>query len=200
MQSENSKKNRIIGYAFQRFTTIGVAQITMDDIAKGVGIGKGTLYKFFPSKEELVLQIIDFVTANVESKIEEILSDEKLSVIQKTKLFIKTIAEKISSVNPAVLEYVQRSMPEAYEKLEQSRERIIMNNFTRLFAEGKSTGLFDSQMDEKLVAHILVGAANQIVMTQVIRKLGYSVEQLINQIISILINGCLTEEGRRQQK
>lgn len=197
MQSDSSRKNRILSYAFQRFSTIGVAQVTMDDIARGVGMGKGTLYQLFPSKEELVLQTFDFVAGNVEKEIEEILSDEKLSAIQKLNLYFKTITRKISSVNPLVLEYLQRSMPEAYEKLERTRERIIMNTITRIFAEGKSTGIFDSQMDEKLVAYILVGAANQIVTTQVINKLDNSADQLINLIVEVLMKGCLTEEGRR---
>jgi AcrR family transcriptional regulator len=197
MLSENFKKNRIMGYAFQKFTSIGVAQVTMDDIAKGVGMGKGTLYKYFPSKEVLVLQTIDFVIGNVEKGIEEILSDEKLSTIQKLNLYFKTVTGKLSSINPMVLEYLQRSMPEAYEMLERSRERIIMNTITRIFVEGKNTGTFDSQTDEKLVAYILVGAANQIVTTQIIKQMDYSVDQLINRIIEVLVKGCLTEEGRK---
>lgn len=197
MQSESSKRNRIMAYAFQKFTSIGVAQVTMDDIAKGVGMGKGTLYKYFPSKEVLVLQTIDYVVGNVEKGIEEILSDEKLSAIQKLHLYFKTVTEKLSSINPMVLEYLQRSMPEAYEMLEHSRERIIMNTITRIVVEGKNTGTFDPQIDEKLVAYILVGAANQIVTTQVMKQLDYSVDQLINRIIEVLVKGCLTEEGRK---
>ena len=37
----------------------GYGKMTMQDVARQVGIGKGTIYLHFPSKEELVLAHID---------------------------------------------------------------------------------------------------------------------------------------------
>jgi AcrR family transcriptional regulator len=79
MIAEENKKNRIMEYAFKNFIKSGISRVTMDDIARGVGMGKGTVYKFFPSKESLLLSTIDFMAAHIEKGVEEILSMKSLT-------------------------------------------------------------------------------------------------------------------------
>jgi TetR/AcrR family transcriptional regulator, cholesterol catabolism regulator len=197
MESEESKKSRILEYSFKKFTTLGISQVTMDDIARGVGIGKGTLYKFFPSKEELLLSTIEYFASKVENAIDEILSDEKMSTVEKLNLFLTTVAKRLSLINPSILTYLERSMPEAYEKMEKTRERIILHNLVRLFEHGKKSGIFDPQVDVNLISHILVGSINHITNSQVLDTMNYSFDRLFTSVVSIILKGCLTEEGRK---
>jgi AcrR family transcriptional regulator len=198
MATDENKKNRIMEYAFKSFMNLGVSRVTMDDIARGVGMGKGTVYKLFPSKEALLLSTVDYFAAQVEKAIEEVLSNDTLAPYEKLNLFLKTAADKISVINPELLNYLERSMPEVYQKIESTRQRIIMNNFIRLLGEGKKCGFYDSQMDEKLVAHIVIGAVKEIVEGRKLESLGYSLEQLFKTLISIIFEGVLTEKGRKQ--
>jgi len=50
-------KNRIVSAANQVFAEKGYRQATMDDVAKKIGVSKGTLYLYFASKEELFEEI-----------------------------------------------------------------------------------------------------------------------------------------------
>lgn len=198
MASEESKRKRIMEFSFKKFTTMGIPHVTMDEISRGVGIGKGTLYKFFPSKEALLFATIDFIAGVVEKKIEDLMNDEKLTAVEKLSLLIKTVAERLSSINPAALSYLERSLPEAFDKIVEIRERLIMKNLIRLFEEGKKSGLFEPEMDNYLTAHILIGAANHIIDGRVLSKLNYKLDELFNTITSTLMKGCLTEAGRKQ--
>jgi TetR/AcrR family fatty acid metabolism transcriptional regulator len=49
----------------------GYGKMTMEDVARLVGIGKGTIYLHFPSKEELVLAHIDRIAETVVLKLRE---------------------------------------------------------------------------------------------------------------------------------
>jgi AcrR family transcriptional regulator len=198
MASEESKRNRIMEFAFKKFTSMGFVHVTMDDISRGVGIGKGTLYKFFPSKEELLLDTIDYFGGRIEKAIQEIMAKENLTPVEKLVIIFKTVAERFSKVNPSVIAYMERSIPEAYEKIASIRQRIIMTNLVKLFEEGKRDGLFVPEIDEYLAAHILIGAANHILDAQVLSTLNYSLDNLFNTITSTILKGCLTEEGRKQ--
>lgn len=197
MASEEIKRNRILEYSFKKFTSVGVQQVTMDDIAKGVGIGKGTLYKYFPSKEELLLNTIDFFTARMEKVVDDILFDQTISSVEKINLFVKTVAEKLSQINPVVLTYLERSMPESFEKIQQTRQRIILSNLTRLFEEGKRNRIIDTQTDVYLISQIMIGAISHIVSSQIIPTMNYSFDQLFTAITHTILKGCLTEEGRK---
>lgn len=193
------KKNRIMEFAFKKFISESIPQITMDDIAKGVGMGKGTLYQYFPSKEDLVMHTMDFIAANIEKKLDTILDDNKLTPVEKLTLFLKTIAGRLASLNPSTLDYLERCMPSAFEKIGSIRQHIIEDKLGRLLTEGKRTGLFDPTLDDKLVPQMMVGAVNQILHTHSFDKVMTS-DQLFHSIISILLRGCLTEEGRKLAK
>jgi AcrR family transcriptional regulator len=46
--------------------------MTMDDVSRQVGIGKGTIYLHFPGKEELILSHIDRIAERLVAKLHEI--------------------------------------------------------------------------------------------------------------------------------
>ena len=51
-------KERILQKAEEMFFRYGVKSITMDDIARELGISKKTIYLHFPDKDELVVQVV----------------------------------------------------------------------------------------------------------------------------------------------
>jgi AcrR family transcriptional regulator len=184
-------------FAFKKFSKEGISQVTMDDLARGVGMGKGTLYKYFPSKEILLSKTVDFVASHIEKEIDKVLTDEKQNPVEKLRWVIKSAAEKLSSVNPAMLYYLERSMPEVYEKIEATRERLIMKNLVGLFAAGKKEGFFDPEMDEVLITHMIIGASAHILEGKVFATLNHSFDQLLTSVTSTFLKGCLTQKGRR---
>jgi AcrR family transcriptional regulator len=184
-------------FAFKKFTTEGITQVTMDDIARGLGMGKGTLYKYFPSKDILMDKTVDLFASRIEKAINEVLTDEKLSPVDKLQLFLKAVAEKLSKINPAAIAYVERSMPELYEKITLTRERIILKNIAALFEEGKKGGIFDPEADVYLVAQVIIGSINHVLDGKVLSTLNYSFDTLFTAVISVILKGCLTKEGRK---
>jgi len=55
--NKSDKRNRIINAALIVFSKDGFQYSKIEDIAKAAEIGKGTLYEYFSSKEELFLQV-----------------------------------------------------------------------------------------------------------------------------------------------
>lgn len=53
------KRAQILDAASRIFATRVYHLVTMDEIARAARVGKGTLYRYFPSKEELYLAIVD---------------------------------------------------------------------------------------------------------------------------------------------
>lgn len=198
MRTEADNRNRILEYSFQAFSSMGFLQVTMDDIARGVGMGKGTVYKLFPSKDALIMDTIDFFARQMEDKLRKIIADDHLTPTDKLKLFTKTVYHQLKKVNPAVLASLERAMPEAYNNIEQTRQKIILTNISELIDQGKKSGIFEAGTDGKLIAHILIGSIRHLTEYEVISGMDYNVEQLFSSIITVIMRGCLTEEGRRE--
>lgn len=198
MASDESKRKRIMEFSFKQFTSMGIPHVTMDEISRGVGIGKGTLYKFFPSKEELIYATIDHIAAGVQKQIDEIMAKDMISPAEKLSILLETIAKRLAKVNPAVFTYLEKSIPEAYDRIAEVRKRVILTNIMKLIEDGKKSGQFEPGTDALLTAHILIGASNHIMDEAVLTSFDYSLENIFRAITSTILKGCLTEEGRKQ--
>ena len=55
MSDEGDKRLRILTAAIAHFAQTGLSQARIADIAAAAGVGKGTVYEYFRSKEELLL-------------------------------------------------------------------------------------------------------------------------------------------------
>ena len=53
------KKQRILDAAFERFSHFGFLKTTVDEIARQAQVGKGTVYSYFASKEEILLSLVE---------------------------------------------------------------------------------------------------------------------------------------------
>jgi AcrR family transcriptional regulator len=61
-----TNRQHILAAARQLFDAHGVEQVTMDEIARAAGVGKGTLYRRYPDKATLVLEMMDACFVNFE--------------------------------------------------------------------------------------------------------------------------------------
>ena len=54
----DERPDEILKAAFKVFSERGFAHATMDDVAEAAGITKGTIYLYFPGKEELFIEVV----------------------------------------------------------------------------------------------------------------------------------------------
>lgn len=55
-------RKELLFKCFDLFAQIGYGSLTMRQIAQKIGVSTGTLYHYFPSKEELFIQLIEEIT------------------------------------------------------------------------------------------------------------------------------------------
>ena len=73
--NKTDKRNRIINAALIIFSGDGFQNSKIEDIAKSADIGKGTLYEYFSSKDELFLEVFSRFKESVLSKYWVVLKD-----------------------------------------------------------------------------------------------------------------------------
>lgn len=68
-----------------------VSCVTMEEVAREAGVGKGTLYRRFPNKVDLCQAILDESTRRLQSETLEILSDAGAAPLEKLGLFFERL-------------------------------------------------------------------------------------------------------------
>ncbi len=54
----NATSHRILDAAFQRIAELGLSRTTVEDVAREAGLTRQTIYRYFPSKDDLVRALI----------------------------------------------------------------------------------------------------------------------------------------------
>src|SRR5512142_2981508 len=76
----------------------GYGKMTMEDVAKTVGIGKGTIYLHFPSKEELVLAHVDRIADTVVRKLRELAASPDAVDRRLRRMLVLRVLHRFDSV------------------------------------------------------------------------------------------------------
>jgi AcrR family transcriptional regulator len=141
----------------------GYRKMTIDDLAKEVGIGKGSVYLHFPSKEEIALSHIDRVIDRLKGRMYSI-AHGRSSVVDKLKAILvervtyrfdsvqnytKSLDELLSSLRAPLLERRKRYFAE--------EARILSDVVT----EGQESNVFRAG-DPFDIALTLVSATNSL--------------------------------------
>jgi AcrR family transcriptional regulator len=93
VERSDAARNRrvILDRARTLFDERGVTCVTMGEIARASGVGKGTLYRRFPNKGYLCQALLDEPTKHVQEQTLEILRRQEKLALQKLDAFLDLI-------------------------------------------------------------------------------------------------------------
>ena len=146
---KDSKRARILDAAKRRFGRFGIKATTMLDIAHDVDVAVGTIYKFFPDKDALILAWVEEHRQLLQTQFRAALElpitpDEKLREFLRVRFHT---VEEVREV-PAVAELtraVLRLSPETIADMTEEVHAIIAT----ILEEGRRTGCLPSAEPKK---------------------------------------------------
>lgn len=126
------KKKLILDTAMKQFGGNGYHETTMASIAAACNISKATLYKFFPSKEELVLEAFQYLGSEIEEETAAVDADAALGSREK---FIRKL-EAILRITMGSMDFhhvLRHSLPgNLSEKYSMAMHKHFMDTITAL--------------------------------------------------------------------
>jgi AcrR family transcriptional regulator len=178
----------------------GYRKMTMDDVARQVGIGKGTIYLHFPGKEELVLAHIDRIADRVIKDLEEAAGSSDAPDRRLRRMLVLRVLVRFDSVvhysqNLSDLLSSVRSALVARRERHFEREAAVLESVLR---EGARLGALDCS-DPRTTSFVLVRSTNSLLpFNLTARELGRreEVEDQAGRIADLLVKGLLTCPSR----
>jgi len=156
----NHKPTQVLRTAAKLFETRGYQGTSMDDVADGVGLNKGTIYHYFPSKAAILFEIYSTAQELVLAAIGEIgpdrSPDQALGELIRSQLRALASYPSETAVYFQEMRWISEWMDA--EQLATIREReAVFNDFViGLVQRGMDDGMF-AENDPKLVAFGLIG-------------------------------------------
>ena len=195
MSDDELIKEKIFSVCRDRFLSEGFAKISVDEISTDLAISKKTFYKYFASKEDLVQQIMERFMADVRRKIEGTLFSEK-SAIEKLSDIITLIGTNVSRLLPAFGQDIKRRTPHLWKHIEDFRRQRISEVIGRLIKQGIDEGTMRPEMNTRVFLMSILSSIDRIMQPQVLAEESFSVNDALEEILSIFFQGALTTMGK----
>lgn len=197
IKAEMEPKDRIIEHAEHRFLRSGFNKVTLDELSGELGISKKTMYKYFPSKEDLVSTMMRMVMRRIKSSVTQICESKKpvTQRLAELMLFIGTLAGRISR---AFQMDIQRFAPSLWNEVETFRREMILTRVAAMIREAKEQNKFRSDVHDEVVVMMLISAVQSIVNPDVLSKHAFSPKEAMYTIFHVIFEGSLTEEARKE--
>lgn len=160
-QGTTEKHQIILDAAQKRFARYGLSKVTMDEIAQDIGMGKASLYYYFPTKESLFQAVIaremdKFITVMKALLQQDITAGAKLTSYLENRFRYFRDLTNLSTLNCQTFYQMKPIFTDLYEQFARNELELIQS----VVEEGRRTGEFqipDGSETARLLLHLLRG-------------------------------------------
>ncbi len=189
-----SQIERIILGGEELFFKAGIKSVTMDDIAKHLGMSKKTIYQFFKDKNELVMALVKMKLKEDEDQMCSIISKSG-NVIEEMINMMKCSEEIFSRINPIVIHDLQKYHPDAWKQFQNFKSGVIVHTLEELLSKGIKQGYIRPDIDVKIIAMMRVNQVEMGFNTSVFPVAEFNTWKVQQQFLEHFNYGICTLKG-----
>jgi AcrR family transcriptional regulator len=187
-------RQEIISAAKTVFLRKGFHKATMDDVARETGLSKGTLYLYFPSKENLLVELIIQVVED-QVKLAHQLVQAKEPSLQKIENYVYSSLEYFQENRDLVTVVIMLENDAVCKGLHKSvHDRVIRmvtkvtEYITLVMKEGIKEGVLKNK-DPQKIALVLTGILHMFITTSLFHNIKFSTDEYAKFIIETFLEG-----------
>ena len=152
-----AKREQIVGAASRVFAARPYHVVCMDDVAAAARVGKGTLYRYFPSKEDLYLGVVAEAFDLLIRQLERVEAEDLPAAVALARM-IEAIGETFARHLPffRLMHQGEARLFLRKKQVVRARRDRIADGLARLLERGAQTGVF-RKVDLALGPSMLIG-------------------------------------------
>lgn len=138
---QNPEKRRELAMALlPALNGEGISKLTMDDIAQRLGKSKATIYKYFPSREELFDLALSSKLEQIQGFV-PILGDAEKPYAERYQEALAHLSTSLTDVSAKFLGDIRRDFPALWAKISlfQNMATMVLRNFYQEGLDNKIT-------------------------------------------------------------
>jgi TetR/AcrR family transcriptional regulator, transcriptional repressor of aconitase len=197
MTADLDLRERVLEHARDEFLSRGFSKVTLDELAADLGISKKTLYKFYPSKEELLRASLHATMRSAGWELERISSSDK-PFAEKLAEAMVTMGKYVSMFRREGLADLQRTAPSIWKELDKFREEHIVSKLVTMIVQARKENIFRPEVNEQVLIRMLVSSIQGVINPQVLTQHSFSAQEAAQSIFKVLFEGALTDDARSE--
>ena len=193
-QDSMDLKEKVFSQTEELFMRYGIKSITMDDIAKELGISKKTLYQLVENKADLINKIIEDHIKREKEAIDNITASSK-DAIEEMINIAQYVSMMLRTVSPTVIYDLKKYYRNAFELMESLHRQYIYSVIKTNIESGINQKLYRKEIDADIIAKLYISMSSQLVDSQIFSLKEYNREALYGEMIKYHFNGIASSKG-----
>ncbi|HMX39809.1 MAG TPA: TetR/AcrR family transcriptional regulator [Saprospiraceae bacterium] len=179
----------------EMFLRYGIKSVTMDEVARELGISKKTLYAFVESKDDLVYKVMQR-HIEAEKAMCAGLFQQAANAIEEMVIVIEANMQQMAQIKSNVVFDLQKYHRDAWEMMEGYQRGSLYEAVRSNLERGVSEGLYRSDFDVDIVARLHVAMSFQLFNEDIFPHPPYKREVVFFQYQMHYLHGIVTDQGR----
>ena len=138
---DKKQLNFLLGKSREMFMKYGVKNLTMDEIAKEMGMSKKTIYQFVENKSDLVKMTLQDYLQEERRQLEGIIEGSSNSVEQMIQM-IQYFLQVVRDFNASAMHDMQKYYPEAWNMYNDYRFHYMLGRINDNLRNGVKQGYY----------------------------------------------------------
>ena len=186
-------KQRIIEEATELFGRSGVRSITMDDLARHLGISKRTIYENFKDKEELLIACIDAFHYERQIHTDKVFLESD-NVADALLMLFQMSAGKQAQRHFNMMNDIRKYYPQVFKEHLSHFHHDKHMKMELMIQRGIHEGIFRDDLNVNIIAHFFSEQIDDIVHND--RDLDkYSLADCFENVVITFLRGVCTLKG-----
>jgi TetR/AcrR family transcriptional regulator, fatty acid metabolism regulator protein len=198
IDNSNIDRLKILKFITVKFHMEGFYKTSMDEIAQELRMSKKTIYKFFPSKENLLEVICRNTMDELEYDINKIVKG-KGDVIDKIINIFNMYCNYISNISEKWINDLRIHYPMITKDIENFRKGKIYEILVKLIEKGKKEKLIENYPGPIVINNFTV-TIQSLLHTDFIINNKFSMQEAFKYTFDMLFNGILTKKGKERYR
>ncbi len=190
----NEKLKEIIIESARLFRQYGVRSVSMEDIARGLGVSKKTLYVHVQNKNELVEKILDYSCQRQVALLERV-TDKGTNAIDALLEMSQLINEEMELFTPAVTFDLQKYYPETFRKHMEKSQKFAYDAVYQNLKQGMKQGLYREEINPEVVATLYINKIEDMHDPDFYSKNNITFEMIFETMFENHVRGIANQKG-----
>lgn len=190
-------EEKIIKDSKALFMKYGIKSVSMDDIAKQLGISKKTIYQYFSNKADLLSQVLQQHTSNEKCEFENIKEDSEDAIDEIVKMARYAI-EQLKGLSPHTVYDLQKYYGDSYKAWEKFHRRYVFDLIKENMLRGIQEKLYRSDINADFIAKIYIEMINVLTDRDKFPMFDKHFDKLYLQFINYHLRGVVSDLGSKQ--